>query len=70
SGEQILTIRKFKISPDPVQLSGKSITLSIDAQLHQDIPAGARMKIKVWKVSSIFGWKIYLPAPCLVSVGW
>ncbi|GFR15979.1 ML domain-containing protein [Trichonephila clavata] len=69
SEKQILTIRKFSISPDPIRLSGKDITISVDAQLHEDIPEGARMKIKAWKVSSIFGWKIYLPAPCLVPMG-
>ncbi|GFR15978.1 ML domain-containing protein, partial [Trichonephila clavata] len=49
SEKQILTIRKFSISPDPIRLSGKDITISVDAQLHEDIPEGARMKIKAWK---------------------
>ncbi|GFR16075.1 ML domain-containing protein [Trichonephila clavata] len=69
SGKHILTVRKLSVSPEPIQLSGKDIRFSIDAELLQDIPAGARMIIKAWKVINIFGMKIFIAAPCISPLG-
>ncbi|CAL1264336.1 unnamed protein product [Larinioides sclopetarius] len=69
SEKQILTIRKLQISPDPIHLSGKNALISVDGTLHEDLPAGARIHIKAWKVKRIFAWDIYLNAPCVIPVG-
>ncbi|GIY38357.1 hypothetical protein CEXT_382471 [Caerostris extrusa] len=69
SGRQILNIKKFSISPDPVHLTAKEVTISMEAQLAEDIPTGARIQVKIWKVTWIFGWKIYIPAPCVLPFG-
>ncbi|GFT44058.1 ML domain-containing protein [Nephila pilipes] len=69
SGKHILTVRKLSVSPEPIQLSGKDITFSIDADLHEDIPAGARLKVKAWKFVNILGMKVFFAAPCVVPMG-
>ncbi|GFT05116.1 transposable element Tcb1 transposase [Trichonephila clavipes] len=69
SGKHILTVRKLSVSPEPIQLSGKDIRFSIEAELLEDIPAGARMMIKAWKVINILGIKIFIAAPCISPMG-
>ncbi|KAF8792811.1 uncharacterized protein LOC129969704 [Argiope bruennichi] len=69
SGKQILNLKELRINPDPIRLSGKNALISIDAALNEEIPAGAKIHIKAWKVKKIFAWDIYLKAPCLLAIG-
>ncbi|GBM42174.1 hypothetical protein AVEN_182944-1 [Araneus ventricosus] len=70
SGKQILNIRKLSISPYPIRLREKDAQVSVDVQLYEDIPAGARIHIKAWKITKLFAWDISLPSPCFLSIGW
>lgn len=59
---------RFIVSPDPISLS-KNITISADLYLEENIPLDAVLKAKVYKVTTVFGVKIYLPAPCIRGSG-
>ncbi|CAL1264370.1 unnamed protein product [Larinioides sclopetarius] len=68
SGKQILQLWKLKITPDPLSFSGKTGIVSFQADIYEDIPAGASIHIKIWKVKWI-GWDIYIQAPCFLPTG-
>ncbi|CAL1264372.1 unnamed protein product [Larinioides sclopetarius] len=59
SGKQILQLWKLKISPDPISFS-RNAQVSVQADLYEDIPYGARVHINIWKVTMGF---VYVPAP-------
>ncbi|GIY38366.1 ML domain-containing protein [Caerostris extrusa] len=63
-GKQIVTIKKLKVFPDPIRLNGKNIKISVDAELHEDVPTDVRFYLKAWKVKVLpFGLKMHIPAP-------
>ncbi|GBN51531.1 hypothetical protein AVEN_195576-1 [Araneus ventricosus] len=66
SGKQIIQLWKLRISPDPIHLSGKEARVSVQADLYEDIPYGARVHIKIWKVTM---GGIYIPGPCFLPTG-
>ncbi|GIY22555.1 hypothetical protein CEXT_780381 [Caerostris extrusa] len=56
------------MTPDPIRLSAKQIEVTAEGEIQEDIPSGARIQVKIWKVIPFFGWK--LPAPfCVLPMG-
>ncbi|XP_054718667.1 ganglioside GM2 activator-like [Uloborus diversus] len=67
-GKGIADIHQFVIAPDPISFS-QNVTAWVDIDLNEDIPAGTQVKMKVYKVTNLFGFPVKLPAPCFAGIG-
>ncbi|GBN51279.1 hypothetical protein AVEN_197969-1 [Araneus ventricosus] len=68
SGKQILQLWKLRVSPDPISLRGNNTRIWLQTDIYENIPAGARIQIKIWKVRKIF-WDMIFKAPCFLPTG-
>ncbi|GIY98202.1 ML domain-containing protein, partial [Caerostris extrusa] len=58
--------RDSEISPDPVNLR-KNMTVNMDLEILRDVPEGAMLKTRYYKLKSVFGVNIDVPIPCLLG---
>ncbi|XP_015924846.2 ganglioside GM2 activator [Parasteatoda tepidariorum] len=66
--KSIVTIDNFSLKPDPISLS-RNITVSGNIILHEDVPDGALVKAKFYKVKHLFGVAVSIPVPCVFGYG-
>ncbi|GFY57194.1 ML domain-containing protein [Trichonephila inaurata madagascariensis] len=63
---RIANVGKFEISPDPVNLR-KNMTVTMDLDILRDVPEGAMLKTRYYKLKRVFGVNIDVPIPCLLG---
>ncbi|XP_071036778.1 uncharacterized protein [Parasteatoda tepidariorum] len=66
--KSIITVGKFSVKPEPISLS-RNVTVSGNLILHKDIPEGALLKTKFYKVKYLLGLPISIPVPCVFGYG-